>query len=176
MKSASDSAGCLAAISFAKSAFVIPPLPRPEVCVSRSRMVMSWFAAHCGIALAGSGRRGDRHLGILELRNVLRDGICEPELAFFDEDQDRHGRDRLAGRGQAEQRVLGHRLFGVEVHQAVRFEVRHTAAARDDRDRAGYVLRFYMAHDHLVNALQSLGGEPDVFGLGSRQRSGSQRP
>ena len=63
-----------------------------------------------------------------------------------------------------------HRLLRVEVHHALRGEVRHLAAARHDGDGAGHVAGGDAPLDHLRDALQPFGREADVFGFGGGAR------
>ena len=69
--------------------------------------------------------------------------------------------------------------LGLDVHQALRFEVRDLALAGDDRDRAGNLLGVDGALNNLVDALKPLGGKADFLrfadGNDRRRRNRHQR-
>jgi hypothetical protein len=110
----------------------------------------------------------------LELGQILGYGVGEPELALLHQDEDDDRGHRLRRRGEPEDRVLRHRPLRFDVHQPVRFEVDHPAASRDRGHRARDVLRLDVADDHFVDALEALGGEPDLVGLGRGQRGAAR--
>ena len=70
------------------------PYEIPAVCVSRCLIVIG---------------------GVRELWDVATHGIVETDLPFLDQRKDRDGRERLALRGDAEQRIDGHRTVRLDV-------------------------------------------------------------
>jgi hypothetical protein len=92
------------------------------------------------------GHRGDLVLGVilgvaqdaqvLELGEVFRYRIVEPDLPLFDQPHHPDAGDGFGHRGDREDRVLGHGLLGLQVPGAERGRIRHLAPARDQGDSA----------------------------------------
>ena len=173
-----------------------PPLPRPEVCVRRSRTVIGRVA---GVSVISCGARAAALAGRLPApapsgpgfatatfvslnSGMKRDtGSVETDLPFLDQHQDGDAGDRLGHRGDAEDAVLPHRRLRLEVHHPVRLEVGDLAAPRHDGHAAGDLPGADVALDHLVDPLQPLGGQTDVLrppvrdGGRQRQRDGANQ-
>jgi hypothetical protein len=85
-------------------------------------------------------RRSHRHDRIPERGKVTLDRIVQQEAALLVEHQHGHARDRLAHRGDTEDRVGRHGFPRLDVHPPVRPEMRRLPVARDVHDRAGHPL------------------------------------
>ena len=99
---------------------------------------------------------------IAELGDVARHGVAQAQLVLLDHHHDADADDRLRHRGDAEQRVGAHRRARFEIHDAVRRDVRHLAAARDDGDGADEVAGGDAPLEHGVDALEPLARQADV--------------
>ena len=73
-------------------------------------------------------------------------------------------RNRFGHGCKSDQRVLLHRLAGFQVHEALRLEVDHPAAARDERNRPGELLPLYEALNKTTYPAESLGRHADFLG------------
>ncbi len=106
-------------------------------------------------------------------------GSVSRTLALFHQHQDRRTRDRLRHRSDAEHRVLLHRPPRSGIHHASRLQVNDAAVASHQRHCARDVSRRHVAIDELVDALKSLGRQPDRFRLrrlrASRERAARAR-
>ena len=71
----------------------------------------------------------------LELRQVLFDRILDRQLALVLQDHDPDCRDRLGHRGDAEHRILRHRLLGLQILKADRIELLDALRVADNRYR-----------------------------------------
>ena len=140
---------CLRGAIRAPSRLPAPPLSRPEVCVSRSRTVISRSRGHgvdlrprrCRLARRGRRRPASASriatFEILELRNEPRHRIGQPHLPSSISIRIATpvtGFDIDAMRKIASLRIG---VFVLEVHQALRLEVRDLAAPRHHRHGAG---------------------------------------
>jgi hypothetical protein len=90
---------------------------------------------HGAARLGGAGLRRQR-LGA-ESRQEFGDGVVEPQLAFFDEHQHAHGRDRLGHRGDPEHRVAAHRPLAGDVRQSEGLQRDRAAGRHDQGHRPG---------------------------------------
>ena len=88
-------------------------------------------------------RAGDRRILaggdplVLELRQVLLDGVVQRELAFVDEHHDGRGGDALRLRSDPEHGVRLHGLLGLAIRETDRGDVQHLVLVRDQGHRAG---------------------------------------
>jgi len=108
------------------------------------------------------------HLG--EGRQVLGDRIGQHDLAFFRQDHRADRGERLGHRVDAEDGVLGHRSAARGISRAERLEVCDAALARDDRHRAGKLLRLDLGLQGLADPAEPIGREADLFGARRRKR------
>ena len=110
------------------------------------------------------------HALALELRDVLRHGVVQPQPSLFEHHHDRDADHRLGHRGQAEDRVAPHRLSPFLVHGAGHVDVGNLAFPGDEHDGTGDLARLHVAFDQLVDALQPLLGQADGLWRRERQR------
>ena len=125
-----------------------------------------------GARTPSTGRLENPDLHVFEFGDKFRDGVAERDLAFLDHHH--HGRadHGLGHGGHAEEGVALHGSFGFEVHDASRVDPGDLTLARDERDGARDFAGIDVALNHLVDALQTVRGEADVFRLRrTRQRS-----
>ena len=115
---------------------------------------------------------GDDHFPLGQLRQELRDGIGDEELAVLHEHHRRHRGERLGHGVEAEDGVLGHRLAGRLVAHAEGLEVDDLALARDERHRAGDLAGLDLAAQHAADALEPLRRQADLLRLRRRQALG----
>jgi hypothetical protein len=80
---------------------------------------------------------GQRDCHLLELGQVLRNGIAEAGAPFFDQHHGGDSGDWLGHRVDAEERALGHRRAGLPILHADGLEVFDLSGARDGGNRAG---------------------------------------
>ena len=145
-----------------------PPVARPEVCVSRSRIVIApigrdeldvrflvlstatFIALNSGMNFetGSSSRIFPSSISIITATPVT--GLVEEAM-------------RNEG-------VRAHRPLRVEVHQAVGLEMHHGPPAADQRDGPGDPMLVDVAADHVIDPMESLGREADVFRLRPGQR------
>ena len=77
-------------------------------------------------------------------------------FAFFHHHEYGNAHDRFCHRRNAENRVFGHRLVRLDVHQSLRLEMSDLSLAGDQRDRAGNVPRLDASFNQVVYSLQPL--------------------
>ena len=109
------------------------------------------------------------HLLVRVRRQPLRNRIVEHELAVFPQHHQRGRDNRLGHRREREDRVLLHRLVRFLVAPALRLEVDDLALARDQRHRAGNLVRVDVVLDERVDAFEPLRRHADGLGLRERQ-------
>ena len=108
-------------------------------------------------------------LEVREFGDVLGDGIGGEPLALFVEDHHGDAGDGLGHRVVAEDGVVGHGLRGGQIAHAVGTVVNNFAMAREQGDGARELLVVDLALDEGMEVFETLGGEADGFGCGSRQ-------
>src|SRR5205823_3592141 len=88
-----------------------------------------------------------QHFAVGQLGQQPIDRVAQPQLAFFDQDHRRRGRDRLGQRRDAEDRVAPHRLATTDRLHADRVDMHLTAPAHQ-RDQARHFAALDIArHD-----------------------------
>jgi hypothetical protein len=120
-----------------------------------------------------SNRRGrsgrsllrDRYFHAAEFRDELRNRVGQPQFAFFHEHQDGRPGDGFGHGGDPEERIFGHRFFGIDIHETVRFEVGQFSISRYHCDRTRDVMPINVALNGFMYAGEPLGGKPGLFGL-----------
>ena len=118
-------------------------------------------------------RRLDEDFRILEFRKVFRNRIFQPEEAFFIEHHDGDAGDGLAHGADAEDRIGPHGLAGFAVLHPLRFEPSDVAVTNDQGDGAGKALVIDALLHRSADAIKTLGGKADGFGLGGGCRRGA---
>ena len=117
--------------------------------------------------LPGSSRRlirqSNADFQIFKLGNEFRNRIVEADFPFLDHHHDCHAHHRFRHRHDAEHGIRRHRFFCFDIHQALRLQVRDTAIARDQRDRARETSCVEMPQNQLVNPVQPFGRDADIF-------------
>ncbi len=126
------------------------------------------------VEIAG-GTAGYGDFGVFEFGEEFRDGIIEAEFALFEHHHDGDAGDGLGHGGNAEDGVFLHGALGLDIHEAVGFEVDEASAAGDDGDGAGDFAGIDMALDGFVNAAEAVGGHAGVFGFGGGDAGGGER-
>ena len=119
--------------------------------------------------------RVGRYLKAFEFRDEPRNRIVQPDFALLEKHQNGDARNRLRHGGDAKQRVGGDWLFGLDVELAERFEVRNTAAPRDEGHGARDLSRLDLALHRFADAAEALAREADFLRLRARRR-GRDRP
>ena len=105
------------------------------------------------------------HLHISEFRDVLRHGIVRTNQSLLDHHHRSDAENRLRGRHHDEDRIPRHGTFCLDIHEAMRLEVNHLAAARNGRDRALDVPCIDVTLHRRIDPLQSLGRHADGLGF-----------
>ena len=93
------------------------------------------------------------HLAVGQLGKQPIHRLIQPQLAFFHQDHRRGGRDRLADRRDAKNRIAAHRVLAAQGLHANRINM-HLAAPADQRDQSGNVAVLDMAGHHVVHAVE----------------------
>ena len=93
----------------------------------------------------------------------FRDGIVEPDFAFFDHHEGGDGDDGFGHGPDAEEAVAGHGYFGFGVGETVGFGVDDAAAAGDEGDGTLDVVGGDVALHGVADAAEALGGESGLF-------------
>ena len=119
---------------------------------------------------------GDEHLLALELRQVLRHRVVEPELAVVHQDHGGDAGHRLGHRRQPEDRVRRHRLFRLGVGEPGGAEGGDLPLAGDQHDAAGDPSLLDRRLEQFVDPGELLGGQPDRLGVGPGQVVGPRAP
>ena len=115
------------------------------------------------------GRALEPDLLLLEGGDVFRHGVGQQQPAFLVERQRSHRDHRLGHRGDAEDRVGRHRRAGVLVTEADGLQIGDAALAGHQDHGARNAAALDVGAEDLRDAVQTLGREPDLFGLGRRQ-------
>ena len=153
------------------------PLDRPDVWVEQildGDVPLRLDGVEARRLAVSAGLLEYGHALALELRDVLRHGVVQPQPSLFEHHHDRDADHRLGHRGQAEDRVAPHRLSPFLVHGAGHVDVGNLALPGDEHDGTGDLARLHVAFDQLVDALQPLLGQADGLRRRDRQRCRGQ--
>jgi len=96
-------------------------------------------------------------------------GVGQKQLAALDQYHRRDRDDRFGHRGQREDRIGAHRVAGILVAKADRFEPGELAVPGDAEDCAGDPARFNLATQHIHRLPQLPARQPDRLGSCGRK-------
>src|SRR6266849_1535711 len=161
-----------------------PEIGIPVVGKSRGmpQQVANRNFSGCGNGVRLARGRLHQNFGILELGQVLRDGVFQKKTAFLVEHHYRHAGYGLGHGADAEHGVGTHRFAGLAVHHALRLDPRHVAAARHQRDGACNALVIDNALDGRGDPVEPIRRQADAVRLydsqvlSDRNRAQNQRP
>ena len=109
---------------------------------------------------------GGQHFRFFEFGNEFRNRIVEQKFTFFVEHHHRDTRHRLSHRSNPENRIVGHRFFGIDIGRAEGFHVNGFVLARDGDDCAGELLVVDIRLQRRINARESRRRQADTIGRG----------
>ena len=107
----------------------------------------------------------DTDLEVLELRQVLRDGRRNVELAFFSQCHCGYRNDRLGHRRDPKNRIRRHWYFLLAVLVTEGAEIGYLVIAHDQHDRARQLPGIDIPLKHPGHPLQPVGREADLLGM-----------